>query len=702
MITSRSGESVAWSNATLIASLKNTSRDGDLDQSQWEQAEPIIDKLATLYALDYVSQQDSNMAAEMLTNHSEDFYEFLRSHQILKDQSLKHAFHGNKWQFMKGYTKQIFHPRVQYLAADLSERAELEAMGYTMGPEEIGEDPHDPLRGRQLHPFVNHLGKTNDLMSMSLSFTNNKHRGTSVNQISKSLDLTPQEQAMVNAQLNNRKASVLRKMFSQVVEPIAPGKVGTAMIPQVSDTGDLLQYSYVMSESTKDNYMQQNNDYADIMGAMAGQIVDKMHSPSLNMELIDGLKAMYDAEYEQMPDNYVEISPYTTASPQMRELYYRIPKHTRDHIQRVWRQKKMYVAKDVLYTAFGYRHPTVLNSFKKASADRNRFEKMILPLFKQVCEAFGVHEVKAAHTIEELLADVTSLAKDNIVVKSLHVTLGNFLSNAVYLRMRGVPLSKILSLGTAALANGMKYQSDLKKVKDLQMQIATLQLKPNYDKAEEKELLYRLAKREDEIRRNPTTEFIESGGLPTITDDVEMGSKESPYMSRLEEMTQPTLEKLPTSVRNVGKVLLLDRDTTAYKILNNAVQMTDFVGRFVLYQHYLSEGKHSKPEAMAEVLEEFINFNLPTHPLVEYGNRHGFLWFTKFGLRILKPIYKSSTEKPFDFFMAYMTAAHFDFDNILDSAPTNIDMKIGTAWTGLLSTTPEILPINILDDILFK
>jgi len=163
-------------------------------------------------------------------------------------------------------------------------------------------------------------------------------------------------------------------------------------------------------------------------------------------------------------------------------------------------------------------------------------------------------------------------------------------------------------------------------------------------------------------------------------------------------------------VQNVGKVLLLTEDTQAYKVLNNAVKMTDFVGRHILYNYYMDQIKsnaskvaqldkqlkdpnitskqfekiskqkkiletlisnspQNAEQAASSVIEEFINFNLPTHKTIEYLNKTGFFWFTKYGIRVLKPILKSAIDKPFDAAMSVLTATSLGLDHIYNSIP---------------------------------
>ncbi len=145
----------------------------------------------------------------------------------------------------------------------------------------------------------------------------------------------------------------------------------------------------------------------------------------------------------------------------------------------------------------------------------------------------------------------------------------------------------------------------------------------------------------------------------------------------------------------------MTEDTKTFKFLNNAVKMTDFVGRYILYDHYTGQGMNHK-EATAAVTDEFVNFDIPTHRMVEYGNMIGFLWFTKYGTRILKTIKNAAIDKPFTFFMTLAMSDHMGVDNIANSmiGVKNPFSMIGNAPGMALDAADESLYLNIISDIL--
>jgi hypothetical protein len=205
-------------------------------------------------------------------------------------------------------------------------------------------------------------------------------------------------------------------------------------------------------------------------------------------------------------------------------------------------------------------------------------------------------------------------------------------------------------------------------------------------------------KLENSIERNPVTLSIRSGLMPSLIDDVETVTGGENFPHGIQAQIDKQVAKLPTPIQNVGRVFFLAEDTRIFKELNNAVKMTDFVGRHVLYSHYVKGGMDHK-KAIASVEDEFVNFNAPTHKMIEYGNKVGLLWFTKYGSRVLKVIKDSAVDKPFDVFMAYMMSAQLGMDNILNSIPgvtKNLFAPLGNPFDSFLGSLDESITANPL------
>lgn len=702
----------------VIAGLYNTKHQGTLTKEQVQKANHYVNQLASLYALQYTSRQDLKNVVSIADEDRYGFTHFLQLHKELKDDALQYAFDGNDMLFIKGYTKEILNPQIEYKLGTLADEKELAEQGFTPSEHPLDRDPSDPTAGTPIYAYTARTGRVNDWLSQILSLTNNSGKGSDSYRLAQQMGDSTKQGTQNKQTIIQRKQKELDAMA--VPHKVKPESGGNFMIPQVDENGIITKYRYMMSETTKNDYLEKVNEFDSVMGAMAGQTLDKARSPEINNELVDALKAIYDDKetgYSVNPGSFIEVSPYSEDA-QLRERYYMLPPKTRAYAKEKFGNESIFVPKDMLTLAFGYRKYSAVEAFTKTPAERHLLEKILVKLANMLFSWMGDHmPVKAINNIELLMIALTKLAKNNIVVKSLVVTLGNFGSNLLYLKSKGVPVMKILKNGWIAIEKGLEYQGDKQQLEDLKLKLKVL-VDPNQIKNTEAQI----RKIEDRIARNPVTKAMEAGLLPSLVDDVETDGTQTNFPNKTDELFDKYGWLIPPAFNKVGKIIFLDQDTAAYKVLNNAVKMTDFVGRFVLYQEYMEkieadstyrkEGEtvnetmdRAHAESVLKVMEEFVNFDLPTHKTIEYLNNIGILWFTKYALRIQKIIVKSVREKPFDAAAAYLMAVSTGWDNILNSTlGVTKDMLsvLDNPVSMFTNSIDEIFPISAFQTVFIK
>lgn len=103
--------------------------------------------------------------------------------------------------------------------------------------------------------------------------------------------------------------------------------------------------------------------------------------------------------------------------------------------------------------------------------------------------------------------------------------------------------------------------------------------------------------------------------------------------------------KVPGFVREVANEAFQSHDSFLYKKMAQSAQLSDFVARYALYKHKLNKGS-SREDAANDAISVFINYDLPTHRSIQYGNDMGFLWFTKYYIRIQKVLLMTLVKEP--------------------------------------------------------
>jgi len=690
-------------NAHLIGSLKNTKHEGKLTTEQALAAEQLVDKLATLYALKFTPSSHKLIFTKLLKEDPDAVRDVLVQHREIQRQAKKDLFFDNPNMIIKGYTKEITDTKVNILAAagDAVTEAELVAQGYTKSKLPIKRDKDDKEQ-TPIYVYTSDTGSINDWHATIASLTGNGHKGTDVFDVYAQLDNNGTDARANHKRLVQKKQDALNDQFNAPMVPYNRDReYGNAMLPLVNTDGHVVKYRYMMNEDTKDDVLKKHNEYDAVLSAMAGQILDKVGTTYINRELVSALKDMYNSEYKDRFRNYVEIGP-NARDLKHRELYYMLPEQARIDIAEIWGDDTMMVAQDVVDLAFGFRKYSITQAFNKNPEDRAFIEKMIVNIFQSIFKNKGITRAKQ---VEEFMIQATKVAKNNIIVRGLQVTIGNYVSNVLFCKAKGVTNANIHKWHNEAMAGIIRYVTDKKNLEQAKLKlIAAQNHKPTatltqvtLDKTTQK-IKDDIVRLENTIALNPVTDVVDAGLMQSIIDDIETTSVQSPYPGMFEQLGEQLAKYTPDKLATIGKEIVMAEDTQSYKILNNLVKTTDFIGRYIMYKQYTTvekgDLKMDHNEAVAQVLHDFVNFNLPSHKMIEYGNQIGLIWFSKYALRILKPIKDMVKEKPFQAIMTLVFASVYALPSVFESIPfisKNPLNVFGNPLSALTDSSDEIL-----------
>ncbi len=514
--------------------------------------------------------------------------------------------------------------------------------------------------------------------------------------------------AVKRAETIAKKAAIIRSTFSSRVAKETTH--GHNLMPQFNADGSFKDYRYIMSQQTLDTQLDQHNEYDTVLSATRAQILMKYETPELNAAGIKILYDMFQADKVHSSESYVTISPHSTDST-LRDYYYLLPEKTKAEVKKVFGTNSLRVHKSILSTVMGQRKYSVMQSFEKNPEDRKKVEQLWVWFAQKL---FGKNAAKVLHTTERGIMEVTGMAKNNIVVRNATVSGGNFISNMMYLRSKGLSWNTIIDKIKIATKYGLQYQADKLALDTVNMYIDTLNHTPAKTIKQEATLRSKKAlqrRLEDQISRNPTSRFIESGGMPAMVDDIDTSEANSQlYPGRIAQASHKVTDKIgkfSPRTEKVIKSIFLTQDTEGYKALNNAVKMTDFTARYVLYTEYTDQALKDKAmshvDAMRSVSNEFINFSLPTHRMLQYGNDIGAIWFSKYQLRILRIMADSLKAKPFEVMSTFVLSSILGASNIFYSIPgvtKGAFQGFGTAAGVMEGSVPNISTISSIDSAL--
>ncbi|MCM2973808.1 hypothetical protein [Larsenimonas suaedae] len=632
-------------NAHNIAHLVGTQKFGSVSESQAQDAIKLLDPLVSLLAIKYSPSAHKaralNVMRSELARGREGGVEMLvRLHKQMQQEAFERNFGSEPVHFAKGYTREIYNPYKDIVAATPAEGRNLERMGWSRSEQALPKDKADPEQEERFLYTVRDGGLRSHVTGI-FSYTGQRARGSLLHGGVSSVDSDAPNywNVAANRKIEQGKRGEIDRLFKLDSSYDPTRARDTHMAPVINRAGEVVNYRYLMSHNTKDTLLERNNDFDEIMGSMAGSVFDKAASKDLNAKAVQAMFDQYNAEYASRPESYMALGPNSTDSD-LRETWRLMPDETKKAVKEIWGSNQMMVRKDLMDITFGYRKYSLATMFEKKAEHRNAMEKIFTGFLEAILGKKAALRVRRA---EDVWQEIVKETKDILVVKSGITLLGNISSNLWQLYAMGVPFKDMVRNHREAIEGVLAYRRDRAELDKLKRMRAAEYVDDGTESIDQ-----RIVELEDSIARNPVKELIDAGMLQTIVEDIDMHQDEFSYMSLLSRKTERWTSRLPDSVSKAGRALYMAHDTPLYKLLSQTTQLSDFVARYVLheYQTTRQDNPMSKTESLDMATEAFVNYDVPTPRTLQYLNDMGVVWFTKYYLRIQKVIARMFREQP--------------------------------------------------------
>ena len=630
-------------------------------------AEPLIEALVSLYALDYTGSVDLRNTAEVMRkeanradgNNGVEFLLLLQAH--MEQESKDKLFNGNPALMVHGYTPELYNSRTEIKIANAAEGRNLELQGW----KRVGNAPQDPadpvnaaephsmyvLKGAGLQPYSSGAFSLTDLAAKG----NKMHSGFLNPRTSNGL-ANAQNLSQVMHAHQGSDVALLRAGANYKRQPLDKFK-GNYMVPVINEQGDVVNFRYMMNEYTKDTILERDSRFEKVFGAFAGSVYDKETSRTQNRKTVEALKEEYLETYKERPKSFVLVGR-DSDDPKLREIWDMLPQATKDDVESVWGYRGMMVRTDSLNVLFGYRQYSLAEMFRKDPEARNDLEKLATWMVEWNLKSYARHRKgmseadaeeyakRAAIYVtrgEQVWQEFVKEIKDIIVIKSAVVLAGNIWSNLSYLWLSGVPIKTIATHHKVALQAASSFLAD-----DTELKRLTLYKEAGYLQGQQAETDREIARLQDAIARNPVKEIIDAGLMPTIVDDVSLQDDPYSYKTNLSRWVEEKTKNVPEGLKKAAKQVYMTKDTGIYQSLSRLTQLSDFVARYTLYQHLIhrAENPLSKDDAILSASEAFVNYDVPLPRGLQYTDNMGITMFTKYFLRIQRVLVKMLRENP--------------------------------------------------------
>ena len=658
---------------------------------QARELEKVLDPLISMYAIRYASLQERRTASSVLsqemnrTDGENGFETVLKLHQYLLKDAKEKLFDGMDVHMVKGYIPDSLNSHTQVAIANASEGKDLILAGYTF-VYPLPKDPTDKYTDEVGLYVLRDAGLLSHPSGM-ISLTHARHKGTKLFGFFDPNTLSGNINASDLDTMIQDKAYVMSR--SAPSADFDPFDMDRHSIPVLDQQGRIVDFRYMMRNSTKDSVLERNNAFEHLLGVMAGNTFDKVATKKQNKTVIDALWEFYQHDYPLRPESYVNIGP-NSPQKEYREMWALLPREAREQIESLWGDGGIVVRADMVNLAFGYRKYSLSEIWDKPEAVRGEFEKVFVAAVEMLlafharttlnmnsadAQKYAKRGAVAVRRAEDGWKYLSDTVKNAVVVKNGITLVGNIWSNITLLLMHDISLGEIVKSHQEAFRAARMYQEDAEELFALQQKLDIGLDNLNRQSTEERILILK-----DRIARNPVTELMDAGLMPTIVRDIDFTEDDYKFKSSFEKHIDKNIADLDPLVQKIGRNLFMTKDTPQYKFMAEATQLSDFVARYTLYQNLISRKKNrlEKKEALRRASEAFVNYDIPLPRSIQYLDDMGVLPFTKYFLSMQRILLQTMAEHPVKSLLTVMGGRY------LHLMPTVMD----SFWGGRITHNP--------------
>ena len=646
-------------NAENIAKKLNTV--GRKDKVDTEVVE-LIDQLASLHALEYVSEGDKKAVAELMSSEKNGIELIVAYQEAHKRNVEKELFslESDKMKLIKGYSKDVYPSGLDFKIGLVSEEKAMRKLGYKKV--EVLQS-HSLDKSEDTAMYVSELNARQNLHRVAMRYTDKGRKGTTIGE---------KYSMEASGSLRNKKAerdvSVMKLEALKVAREMEKGdykanRENANLVPVLDNLGNIKDFRYIMSKSNKVKLLKMDRNVDTVIGRTYSSRYDKETSMKFNEEVMKLIEEDAAENFREgrllgrlNTKEYIKVEK-DSDNKEIRDLWSVLP----DSLKKKY-ENGFAVRRDLLHSYLGYREYSMTEFYGLESLPEG-----------------AKHAVRVA---EKIWKDVVAISKAVIVLKLPAVLIGNVMSNFAVSVVSGSSPLKVAKLQTQGVRDLNRWIKDTKELTELRT------LKNANRPVNER----RISVLENDLKHNPASVLVDEGFYTTILEELENENRDTANV--VKKVLDEKLEKVPRLLRDGLELLYISDRTKIFKFMNAATQYSDFVARYAQYTLLVQRGV-SKEVAAKEVRDAFVNYNKPNSRSLEWANQMGFVMFTKYFTRIQKAIKGQARNHPLKLVLALVAQEWVigDVEDITDQSvltkdvgnmfysPTDTFMRVITpAW----------------------
>ena len=580
-------------------------------ETQRELQIELLDAYATLTALQYTDSREREIVSELSINEfaqnpdENGIIDMLDSHLAFKDKSLVNLFSENRSQLFKGWIIERLDDLTSMKTGTVADKKNMKKAGFSesvpLGKIIGVNQTHDTLYiTRNMHEVADASG--------IMSTTNHQNMGTTLREIfSKDPKFQDPEGHPIFTDINKAiktfikeeslRAKSVRRNRDFNLRPVRDGQ------RRITD------YRVMISTATKEKLLKPDMEIQNVFAHMQSSYIDRVNTITSDIETVKILVREQSDLLLAQPELFIDFlnpkSPYI-------DRYRKLPRQVREYMDKFAVDGKFMVRLDIIEKVFGYK-------VKDASQ---------LPFL----QSENMIEYKRfAGFIHYLIREIVGYGKDRIVIAMPQVIINNIHSNIAQLTMKKIPLSYTAYKILEGYTEYKRYRDDTEERDKLKHRKSIKKLSDTSPEAIQIRAL------EIRIKNNKIHRMSLAGVNSLIVEDINDAQIDG-YVNRLRrglkaEKYAKHLNKVPTVFSDVAAVMFMSKSSAPYQLSRKVVQMTDFLGRYVMIEHATQVRNIPFPVAMHDSLNALVLFDETLAPALEALDAIGATSFLSYFLR---------------------------------------------------------------------
>tara|TARA_Y100000310_G_scaffold60096_1_gene55461 strand:- start:389 stop:3379 length:2991 start_codon:yes stop_codon:yes gene_type:complete len=574
-----------------------------------------LDAFATLVALDDIDERKIALVQGLSKNEfnanatDNGIIDLLDTHIHYKTESREGLFDGDAVPMMKGYIVERMDNLTDIKIKPAADKERMADSGYAHSYPVSTTDKdqtHDTMYINRNMPEVSDI-------SGIMSTTNQRNMGTTLTeilmknpkyidpvtnkpnfgQIKNTIDRFKRDQAALAKQLKIDP----RFKFRPIRHP---------------ETNVITDFRIMMDHKSKKELLRPDLEFQNVFAHMQSRLIDRRNTIKNDIETVNLLVHEQADLLKVHPDQFIDLldpdGPYI-------DRYRKLPKAVREYIQKFAVNNTFMVRHDIVEKVFGFKQLDI-TQLKVFQGDH--------PLQLRAKQIAGLTHYAVRQTV--------GYGKNRIVLAMPEVVFGNMFSNVAQLSMRKISLPYIINKIIEGIHEYRKYSRDSKEIAKLQHLINTKKL----DKKNSPEAL-KIERLKVRLKRNKLDKMVKAGLDSLIVEDLNEAQIDG-YFNRMKRVLfkgalKDVGGKIPKSLQTIASTLFWAKGSIGYNFSRQMVQMTDFLGRYVMIEHAMAVQGHTFKRAMHDALDAFVLFDESLIAALEALEMTGATAFLSYWLR---------------------------------------------------------------------